>query len=73
MGRPDTHVRNRLVDENVFLTLPREEAALPEFGRRKRSAPRAALAGPRARGRLLLESLGDRVPQPAPAAPRKAR
>jgi hypothetical protein len=31
MGRPDTHVRNRLVDENVFLTLPRDQAALPGF------------------------------------------
>src|ERR1700679_513395 len=31
MGRPDTHVHNRLVDENVLLSLPREEAALPAF------------------------------------------
>jgi len=39
MGRPDTHVRNRLVDENIFLTLPREEASLPEFGSSKHLLP----------------------------------
>ena len=32
MGRPDTHVPNPLVAENVFLTLPPERAALPVFG-----------------------------------------
>jgi hypothetical protein len=31
MGRPDTHVHNRLVDENVFLSLPKQEEALPGF------------------------------------------
>lgn len=39
MGRPDTHVRNRLVDENIFLTLPREQAALPEFGSSRHLLP----------------------------------
>jgi len=39
MGRPDTHVRNRLVDENVFLTLPREETSLPVFGLAKDLLP----------------------------------
>ena len=31
MSYPDTHVRNRLVDENLFLKLPREEVLPPEF------------------------------------------
>ena len=39
MRRPDTHVRNRLVDENVFLTLPREQAALPAFAASKPLLP----------------------------------
>jgi len=46
MGRPDTHVRNRLVDENVFLTLPREEAPLADF-----NASRALLPAPHWEGR----------------------
>jgi len=39
MGRPDTHVSNRLVGENVFLTLPRERARLPEFRPARRLLP----------------------------------
>ncbi len=39
MGRPDTHVRNRLVDENAFLTLPREDASLPGFAFAKNLLP----------------------------------
>jgi glycogen debranching enzyme len=39
MGRPDTHVPNRFVSENIFLTLPREQAPLPEFGAAKRLLP----------------------------------
>jgi len=31
MPRPSTYVPNRFVDENVFLKMPREEAALPKF------------------------------------------
>ena len=39
MGHPDTHVRNRLVDENGFLKLPQEQAAVPEFGSSKNLLP----------------------------------
>jgi glycogen debranching enzyme len=46
MGRPDTHVRNRLVDENVFLTRVREEAPVPGF-----DAARELLPAPYWRGR----------------------
>jgi glycogen debranching enzyme len=39
MGRPDTHVRNPLVEENVFLTLQKEQAGLPDFQSAKARLP----------------------------------
>jgi glycogen debranching enzyme len=72
MGRPDTHVPNRLVDENVFLKLPMEEAALPGFG-----ASRDLLPAPHWPGRETVvacywkawEIAFRNLRQPAPESP----
>jgi glycogen debranching enzyme len=72
MGRPDTHVPNRLVDENVFLSLPREQHALPAF-----APSRELLPAPRWEGReravecywKAWELAFGNLRQPAPESP----
>ncbi|HEX4084980.1 MAG TPA: trehalase family glycosidase [Chthoniobacteraceae bacterium] len=72
MGRPDTHVPNRFVDENIFLNLPREKAPLPDFASSRPLLPAPIWPG---RGSAIAcywkawEIAFRNLRQPAPESP----